>query len=132
MAEAVPSSDDQVFQHFLTNSPWDDQVVVDQVASDANSLIGGKKYSCSLIDETGFPKKGDKSVGVSRQWCGQLGKVDNCQTGVFTFLNFKEHDVPIGHRLFLPKAWVDDEERCLEAVVPQEHIELHRKHDLAL
>ena len=111
MAEAIPGSDDQVFQHFLTNSPWDDQGVVDQVASDTNGLIGGKKDSCLLIDETGTPKKGDKSVGVSRQWCGQLGKVDNCQTGVFTVLNFKEHSVPIGHRLFLPEAWVDDEER---------------------
>ena len=128
MAEAIPGSDDQVFQHFLTNSPWDDQGVVDQVASDTTGLIGGKKDSCLLIDETGTPKKGDKSVGVSRQWCGQLGKVDNCQTGVFTVLNFKEHAVPIGHRLFLPEAWVDDEERCVEAGVPQEHIEFHQVH----
>ena len=132
MAEAIPGSDDQVFQHFLTNSPWDDQGVVDQVASDTTGLIGGKKDSCLLIDETGTPKKGDKSVGVSRQWCGQLGKVDNCQTGVFTVLNYKEHAVPIGHRLFLPEAWVNDEKRCVEAGVPQEYIEFHRKHDLAL
>jgi len=132
MAEAVPDSDDQVLQHFLTNSPWKAQGVVDQVASDTNGLIGGKNDSCLLIDETGIPKKGDKSVGVSRQWCGQLGKVDNCQTGVFTVLNFKEHAVPIGHRLFLPKCWVDDEERCKEAGIPHEHIEFHRKHDLAL
>jgi len=64
-----------------------------------------------LIDKTGTPKKGDQSVGISLQWCGQLGRVDNCQTGVFTVLNFKEHTVPIGHRLFLPKVWVNDEER---------------------
>jgi len=132
MAETVPDSDDQVFQHFLTNSPWDDQAVVDQVASDVNALIGGRNDSCLLIDETGIPKKGDKSVGVSRQWCGQLGKVDNCQTGVFTVLNFKEHVVPIGLRLFLPEIWVNDEERCEEAGIPQEHIEFHRKYDLAL
>jgi SRSO17 transposase len=132
MAEAIPGSDDQVFQHFLTNSPWDDQKVVDQVAGDTNGLIGGKKDNCLLIDETGTPKKGETSVGVSRQWCGQLGKVDNCQTGISPVLNFKENAVPIGLRLFLPKAWVDDKERFVKAGVSQEHIEFHRKHDLAL
>ena len=50
MAEAVPDSDDQVFQHFLTNSPWDDQAVVDQLAHDANRLIGGKNACCLVID----------------------------------------------------------------------------------
>ena len=132
MAEAVPDSDDQVFQNFLTNSPWDDQAVGDQLANDSNRLIGGKNDSCLIIDETGIPKKGDKSVGVDRQWCGQLGKIENCQTGVFTVLGFKEHAVPVGYRLFLPKSWVNDEERCLEAGIPHEHIEFHRKHDLAL
>lgn len=132
MAEAVPHSDDQVFQHFLTNSPWDDQLIVDQVADDANSLIGGKADSCLIIDETGIPKKGDKSVGVSRQWCGQLGKVENCQTGVFAVLSFKEHAVPIGYRLFLPETWIDDKERCIEAGIPREEIVFQRKHDQAL
>jgi len=132
MAEAVPHSDDQVLQHFLTNSPWDDQLVVDQVADDANSLIGGKADSSLTIDETGIPKKGDKSVGVGRQWCGQLGKVENCQTGVFAVLGYKEHAVPIGYRLFLPESWINDKKRCLEAGIPREHIEFHRKHDLAL
>jgi SRSO17 transposase len=84
MAEAVPNSDDQVLQHFLTNSSWDDQLVIDQLAQDANQLIGGKKDSCLIIDESGIPKKGIKSVGVGRQWCGQLGKVDNCQVGVYS------------------------------------------------
>jgi len=132
MAEAVPDSDDQVFQHFLTNSPWDDQAVVDQVADDGNRLIGGKNNSCLIIDETGFPKKGDKSVGVGRQHCGQLGKNENCQTGVFTVLGFNEHAVPIGNRLYLPKSWTNDKQRCIEAGIPQEHIEFNRKHDLAL
>jgi len=132
MAEAVPHSDDQVFQHFLTNSPWNDQLVIDQVAKDANSLLGGKNDSCLIIDETGIPKKGDKSVGVKRQWCGQLGKIENCQTAVFTVLCSKKHVVPIGHRLFLPQSWVDDQKKCLEAGIPQEHIEFHRKHDQAL
>lgn len=132
MAEAVPHSDNQALQHFLTNSPWDDQLIIDKVTKDANQLIGGRDDSCLIIDETGCPKKGIKSVGVGRQWCGQLGKIENCQVGVFSVLGFKEHAVPIGNRLFLPKAWVNDEKRCLEAGVPQEHIEFHRKHDFAL
>jgi len=132
MAEAVPHSDDQALQHFLTNSRWNDQLVIDQIAQDANQLIGGKEDSCLIIDETGCPKKGNKSVGVARQWCGQLGKVENCQVGVFSVLGFQEYAVPIGDRLFLTEAWVNDEKRCLEAGVPQENIEFHRKHDLAL
>lgn len=132
MAEAVPGSNDQALQHFLTNSPWNDDPIVDQVASDSNTLIGGKTGSCLNIDETGYPKKGDKSVGVSRQWCGQLGKIENCQTGVFSVLGYKEHAVPIGYRLFLSEAWVNDEKRCLSAGIPREYIEFHRKHDLAI
>ena len=79
-----------------------------------------------------MPKKGDKSVGVSRQWCGQLGKTDNCQVGVYSTLCHGEHAVPIGFRLFLPQTWVDDPQRCRQAGVPDEYIEFHRKHDLAL
>lgn len=132
MAEAVPHSDDQALQHFLTNSAWNEQLVIDQIAQDANQLIGGKKDSCLIIDETACPKKGTHSVGVARQWCGQLGKVDNCQVGVFSVLGFKDLAVPIGHRLFLPEAWINDPKRCLGAGVPQEHIEFNRKSDLAL
>ena len=132
MAEAVPYSDDQALQHFLTNSGWDEQLVIDKIADDANLLIGGKKDSCLILDESGIPKKGIKSVGVGRQWCGQLGKVENCQVGVFSVLGFKDHAVPIGNRLFLTEAWINDEKRCIEAGIPQEHIEFHRKHDLAL
>lgn len=132
MAEAVPHSDDQVLQHFLTNSVWDDQLVIDQIAQDANQLIGGNKDSCLILDESGIPKKGTKSVGVARQWCGQLGKVENCQVGVYSVLGFQDRAASIGYRLFLTEAWVNDEKRCIEAGIPQEQIEFHRKHDLAL
>jgi len=60
MAEAVPDSNDQALQHFLTNSPWDEQLVVEQVAHDTNELLGGRKNSCLLLDESGLPKKGKK------------------------------------------------------------------------
>lgn len=132
MAEAVPNSDDQSLQNFLTNSPWNENLVIDQVALDANSLIGGRGDSCLIIDETGIPKKGEKSVGVSRQWCGELGKTENCQVGVFSVLGNKEHVAPIGCRLYLPENWVNDKQRCLEAGVAEEDIEFYRKQDLAL
>lgn len=132
MVEAVPNSDDQRYQHFLSNSTWGEDDVIEQVALEANCLIGGKPDSFLLIDETGIPKKGDKSVGVSRQYCGELGKVDNCQVGVFTALGHKDSVVPVDCRLFLPRNWTDDPSRCREAGVPDEHIEFHRKHDLAL
>jgi len=131
MAEAVPNCDDQALQHFLTNSPWDDQRVVEQVVQDANLLIGGHADSCLILDESGIPKKGRKSVGVSRQWCGQLGKTDNCQVGVYSILCRGEHAVPIGYRLFLPQGWIDDPARCKRAGVPDEFIEFQSKPDLA-
>jgi len=83
MAEVVPGSDEQVLQHFLSNSSWDERGVMDQVALEADELLGGREDSALLIDETAFTKKGEKSVGVARQWNGRLGKVDNCQVGVF-------------------------------------------------
>ena len=132
MAEAVPDSDDQSYQHFLSNSPWDEDVVIEQVALDANQLIGGTNDSFLIIDESGFPKKGTKSVGVSRQHCGQLGKVDNCQVGVFTALGFKGHVVPIDCRLFLPRSWTKDISRCRAVEIPEDLIEYNRKQDLAL
>jgi SRSO17 transposase len=132
MAEAVPDSNDQALQHFLTNSPWDEQLVVEQVAHDTNDLIGGRKNSCLLLDESGMPKKGKKSVGVSRQWCGQLGKTENCQVGVYSTLCSGEHFAPIGFRLYLPKRWVDDKARCKEADIPDESVEFFTKPELAI
>jgi SRSO17 transposase len=132
MAEAVPDSNDQALQHFLTNSPWDEQLVVEQVAHDTNELLGGRKNSCLLLDESGLPKKGKKSVGVSRQWCGQLGKTENCQVGVFSTLCCGENYAPIGFRLYLPQCWVDDEDRCKEAGIPDESIEFFTKPELAI
>ena len=75
-------------------------------------LLGGKEDSALFIDESGIPKKGKMSVGVSRQWCGQLGKTDNCQVAVFATLGYGRFSTPIDCRLYLPKSWTDDKERC--------------------
>ena len=82
MAEIVPDTDSQALHHFLAHSPWDARAVMDQVARDVDSLLGGDQDSCLLLDETCFPKKGKKSVGVARQWMGRQGKTDNCQVAV--------------------------------------------------
>lgn len=132
MAESVPNTNDQAYQHFLSKSPWQEDAVIDELCHDANQLIGGQEDSCLIIDESGFPKKGSESVGVARQYCGQKGKVDNCQVGVFTALANKKYVTPIDCRLFLPRSWTEDKERCREVEVPEEFIEYQRKQDLAI
>lgn len=132
MAEVVPDSDEQVLQHFLSNSTWDERGVLDQVALGADALLGGSEDSALLIDVSSFIKKGDKSVGVARQWSGRLGKVDNCQVGVFAALCKGSASTLIDTRLYLPKAWAQDKRRCRAAGVPAEARRERSKVDLAL
>jgi SRSO17 transposase len=132
MEEKVPDSDEQSLQHFISNSSWKERAVIDQIAKDADKHLGGNKDSALYIDETGFLKKGKKSVGVSRQWIGQKGKVDNCQTGVFAALGCKRNATLIDFRLYLPKVWTKDKKRCQEAGVPKEKMVFKDKHDLAI
>jgi SRSO17 transposase len=122
MAEAVPETDYQQLQHFLTHSPWDHRLVMQQVAAEADRLLGGQPDTCLLIDESGFIKKGKDSAGVARQWCGRLGKVENCQVGVFAVLCHGERHIPIDGRLYLPKEWSDDRQRCRKAGIPDADI----------
>lgn len=132
MEEVVPDADHQALQHMLSVSSWEERAVLDQVAQDANRLLGGKADSCLLIDESGCPKKGKHSVGVARQWCGQLGKVENCQVGVFAALGCGTEATLIDERLFLPEPWTDDPPRCEAAGIPASPQGFKRKHDLAL
>lgn len=131
MAEVVPDSDEQVLQHFLTNSPWDTRKVLDQVARDVDSFFGDNPDTCLIIDESGIPKKGDQSVGVARQWCGNLGKVDNCQVGVYAALACGSEATLIDTCLYLPKSWTDDPQRCKAAGIPEEGIVYKSTTDIA-
>ena len=72
MEEVVPEADHQALQHMLSESAWAERAVLDKVAQDANRLLGGQADRSLRIDESGCPKKGTHSVGVGRQWCGQL------------------------------------------------------------
>lgn len=130
--DVVPDSDEQALHHFISNSPWDHRPVLDKVARDANELLGGTEDSFLLIDETGFPKKGRDSVGVSRQWCGRLGKVDNCQTAVCASLGKGSLATLIDTALFLPREWTDDAARMSAVGVPRAHQTYRTKQQLAL
>lgn len=131
MTEAVADSEWQPMQHFLSHSPWEHSPVQDQVAKDCDRLIGGSHDTALIYDETGNPKKGKMSVGVARQWCGRLGKTENCQTVVFAALSMGPHVALIDERLYLPKEWTDNRKRCKKAGVP-DNIEFKTKSELVL
>ncbi|MFZ1642360.1 MAG: IS701 family transposase [Candidatus Contendobacter sp.] len=132
MEEAIPEADHQALQHMLSESAWSERAVLDQVAQEANRRLGGHADSSLLIDESGCPKKGTQSVGVARQWCGQLGKVENCQVGVFAALSRGTEVTLIDERLLLPEAWTSDPARCQAAGIPQAQRGFQHKTDLAL
>lgn len=132
MAEVVPNSNDQAYQHFMSRSPWDHRAILEQIASDVDAAIGDSKDTFLIIDESAFAKKGKKSVGVARQWNGRLGKVDNCQVGVFTALGCGDEVSLINERLYLPQEWVDNPRRCDGARIPEDERIFRTKAQLAL
>lgn len=103
MVEAVPEAEWNAQQHFITYSSWRAPELMNRVAGDANRLIGGQEDSFMVVDESAFSKKGTKSVGVARQWNGRLGKVDNCQVGVFAALARQNRVTLVDTRLYLPE-----------------------------
>ena len=132
MEEVVPEADHQVLQHMLSESAWSERAVLDQIAQEASPRLGTDEGTSLIIDESGIPKKGRHSVGVGRQWCGQIGKVDNCQVGVFAALSRDSDVTLIDERLFLPQDWTDDDRRCQAAGIPKAQRGFQRKADLAL
>lgn len=132
MEEVVPGCDYQSLQHFVSHSEWDTRAVLDQVAQEADRHLGGSADTGLFIDESSFAKKGEKSVGVARQWNGRLGKVDNSQVAVFAGLGQGPNVTLIDTRLYLPKEWVLDPERCEEAGVPEPERVYKSKAELAL
>ena len=117
IAEAVAGGVPRTLQKFITQGVWDAGEVLGEVRAHVTEVLGDEKGTVN-IDETGFPKKGKKSVGVKRQYSGTLGRVDNCQIGVFAnYCSSKGHTF-IDRRLFLPEEWAADRERREEAGVP--------------
>lgn len=128
----VAESDYQGMQQFISDSPWSHEALLDQVAKEADGLLGGHGESALILDETSFVKKGNASVGVQRQYCGRLGKLENCQVGVFACLGRGRFAALVDFRLYLPEDWVSDEARCKRAKVPAHKREHFTKPQLAL
>src|SRR6202521_3913170 len=117
VAEAIEGATPRSLQRLLTEAPWATGPVIDALQSYlAPRLTAPEGFF--VLDETGFPKKGTKSVGVARQYCGTLGKVGNCQLGGFLpYVSERGHAL-VDARLSLPREWTDDPERCRAAGVP--------------
>jgi SRSO17 transposase len=118
-------------QHFIASPAWDDGALWTVLARQADRMIGGPD-AVLVIDDTALPKKGTLSVGVARQYCGQLGKRANCQALVSLTLAAREVPIPLGLRLFLPQEWTDDPARCAAAGVPDEAVIARSKGAIAL
>jgi SRSO17 transposase len=105
-------------QRFIGWSPWAHEPLLDELCKQVAREIG-EPNGVLVLDPSTFPKKGDASVGVARQWCGRLGKVDNCQSGVFLgYVSNKGHTL-VDERLYLPKAWAKDKARRAMCHVPR-------------
>jgi SRSO17 transposase len=119
VAEVCGESTPYGFQYLLSRADWDAEAVREELRRYVVQHLGDRT-GVLVLDETGFPKKGRHSAGVARQYRGTLGKVDNCQIGVFL-----SYASPLGYalldrELYLPKAWTDNQQRCRQAGIPED------------
>ena len=122
----------QSMHHPVADSAWSDTTLLAAVAREVVPVLShaGRAPCFWIIDDTGVRKYGKHSVGVARQYCGQLGKTDTCQVAVSLSLATVEGSVPLGYRLYLPREWADDRARRAQAGVAEE-IEFATKGELA-
>ena len=113
-------SEHQRLHHFVADAAWLDEAVLAAVRDYVLARVVARAGAAEalLIDDTGFPKQGTHSVGVARQYCGQLGKQDNCQVAVSVSLANEQYSLPLAYRLYLPKEWAGDAKRRAQAKVP--------------
>jgi SRSO17 transposase len=117
---AQVSATHQSLHHFVAKSDWSDRALVAAVRRQVLPQIERHgPIEAWIVDDTGFPKKGKHSVGVGRQYCGQLGKQDNCQVAVSLSVANEVASLPIDYQLYLPKDWADDPARRAKAGVPE-------------
>ncbi len=114
----------QSLLHFVAQAPWSDQAMLRRVRDCVlPSITRDEPIPAWIIDDTGFPKKGNHSVGVARQYCGQLGKQDNCQVAVSLSVATHQGSLPVAYQLYLPKEWADDPaRRAIACGSPTRHL----------
>src|SRR5215212_4835855 len=132
-AEAIAylhDRDRQGLQKFVGQSPWDHRPLLAELARQVGAELG-ETDAVLAFDPSAFAKKGDRSVGVQRQWCGRLGKLENCQVGVYlAYVSRREHAL-VDVRLYLPEEWTRSRKRMSEAGVPS-GTRFQTRHELAL
>jgi SRSO17 transposase len=122
----------QSLHHLVAQAPWSDEALLEQVRRQV--LPAMEKHGpvvAWIVDDTGFPKKGKHSVGVTRQYCGPVGKQDNCRVAVSLSVATWSSSLPIGYRLYLPKEWAEDAGRREKTEVPEE-VEFQTKPEIAM
>ena len=119
VAERIAGATPRALQRLLTEAPWPTEPVIDRLQAYVGQRLNTPE-GIFVLDESGFPKQGQKSVGVARQYCGTLGKVGNCQLGVFlAYVSARGHAL-VDKRLYLPPVWTADPARCRAAGVPED------------
>ena len=132
IAPARVQATHQALHHFVAKGEWSDSALLAQVRNEILPVIESQgPIQAWIVDDTGFPKKGRHSVGVGRQYCGQIGKQDNCQVAVTLSVANTQASLPVAYRLYLPEAWVQDAERRSKAGVPED-IGFQTKPEIAL
>src|SRR5882757_7505314 len=131
-APARVAAQHQSLLHFIGNAAWSDEKVLVKVREMVLPEIERHgPIEAWIVDDTGFPKKGTHSVGVARQYCGQVGKQDNCRVAVSLSVATWNSSLPIAYRLYLPEVWANDARRRKQAGIP-ESLSFQTKPQIAL
>ena len=130
LSETVPGSA-RGMQRFLTDSPWDDEAIIGRLQEYLGTRLEHPE-GVWVLDGSDFPKQGRKSAGVARQYCGRLGKVANCQAGMFLAYVSPLGRALVDKRLYLPESWTSDKDRCEAAGVPEDRQGYRSKTEVAL
>ena len=122
----------QSLHHLVAKAPWSDETLLEHVRKQVLPAMRKQGPVVAwIVDDTGFPKKGTHSVGVARQYCGQVGKQDNCRVAVSLSVATWNASLPVDYRLYLPKEWAEDFTRRKETEVPKE-VRFQTKPEIAL
>src|SRR5271169_524338 len=122
----------QSLHHIVADAAWSDAALLQEVRRQVLPAMTRRQgLAAWIVDDTGFPKKGSHSVGVTRQYCGQLGKQENCRIAVSVSLATDDASLPVAYQLYLPEIWAQDPARRTKAGVPEE-IRFQTKPEIAL